>query len=170
MREITNNPSHESYHHFHFHFKSATHFCLLQYGRKRGTKLLPQFPDSFQSGLPQRLTNRLEEQRIPILVMVCFRKIFCSHDGSSSTMFLLLLKLSYYFVLSQPDRTLSWHVYEEKLVQSSLTDPSCQSFQNSTRAELFTDTDTNKFRLWPGDGNEEAEIPLQCRPHTLAVR
>lgn len=48
--------------------------------------------------------------------------------------------------------SLTWHAYDEKLVQNLLLNRSCDLFQKSTVAEIYGNDERNKYKLWPGKG------------------
>ena len=53
--------------------------------------------------------------------------------------------------LSRSAPSLSWYAYDKNMVKALSANRSCDKYSESTKALVFDETDSNKFRLWPGN-------------------
>ena len=75
--------------------------------------------------------------------------LHCRHR--MSTVIIITISLCFLSNLSQCAPSLSWYGYDQNMVKALAANRSCDKYLETTKALVFDDNDSNKYRLWPGN-------------------
>ena len=78
--------------------------------------------------------------------------LHCRHR--MSTVIIITISLCFLSNLSQCAPSLSWYGYDQNMVKALAANRSCDKYLETTKALVFDDNDSNKYRLWPGNNGQ----------------